>query len=1026
MLSLRGNRQESYSDSDNDSYSSFDESMQSYQVSEQTDTKSKSEKTLQASGNQRRQHDFLKRDSDGDQNSSDDMEDTTIVSKLQRTIDAVDKSSYDLISSVRASDWKTAMNIQEDMIKNVLYIGSQGTSVPYSFLSALKFTREFFSQEVEVKEEEDATDFFSQLRQDTSKDLRKSLSDFHRAVQELNTEYASKIEKMDDDESDEEGSGDSDTELENFFKLTDSSSGNALDDASLAVMLGEKDGISLSSFFSNEELSEESIMNKVQELRLKISGSITEKSAKDNDKILKRMKRSRNVYFSVALQSILSEVERLGLFPKSQVLLCALLFADCFGERRKNTIQKHIYKDHRAIAEAFPSLKLNRLFNLDECDSTDQKSDRDSITLRQWITAAEYFVRYLSIILRNNDLLTLIIQQEEIIRKGQTASNTASQGFGMEASGALLSPFTLASRLMEEYVEVLRGTELHEKNYLGWLQVESILLFVIDRTLCLYEKCNLRGSLANEHHHNTLLIASNMMYLLHYRTSDVHAQIHDRYYKVLNTNAAKSYIKRDLSETIQSVVSLFDTAKSAEFPYLGLRATLYQIHHLAINNDMKTAISLFHKARCDDRIKELASQHHTESTGGDSRADAENLTRVMYNRVLAVIGTALFQKGKIQQAGQFLLALYLPVAQQWTTSQYGIFTKELLLAQLSLQHSTALRFSSLPSLQGEKHAEPTVNLGALQANLDKTMLPSWKTNIEEVYLPPHLHLNSELLDGIFYVYCMIYQDTSSRRGANRHANEPKLYRSFLHSYERQNFLNQPKSNKDLIYASIVAFRNVDWKTCCARLSEISFFEGLFLSDEASNGRIELHTTLKIECMKKFLQSARGVFSSIEVTHLSEKFDVPELEVRKCIRRMIAHRELHGKFAGSEENVFDFDHSHHSALRRAVLQLSERVLGTVEGLQKSQEFKHMQALYNNSDSFGKGSLNFRNRQRGRGKPHEGGSHLDDNRPQFDGGQSMSDFPMRNQNEPRKIRGGTIRNAPARNPFATLRGNRFISR
>ena len=1025
MLSLRGNRHESYSDSDDDSYSSFDESMQSFQTPDVAGSASQSINAAQSSGNMRRQHDFLKRDSDGDQNSSDDMDDTTIVSKLQRTIDSVDKNSYDLMSAVRSKDWKSAINIQEEMIKSSAYINSQGAPAPYSFLSALKFSWEFFQQGNSKTSDDDASDFITDLRQETPKELRKSLSDFHRTVKEKYDEYASKIERMDDDEEDGEESEESDTELEKFLELSESANGGSLDDASIAAMLGDKSGFSLSSFFTNEELSEESIMSKIQELRLKISGGLTEKSAKENEKILKRMKRSRNVYFSVALQSILSEVERLGLFPKSQVVLCALLFADCFGERRKNAIQKHIFKDFTALSETFPSLNFTRLTALDESEQKLESSPaKDSITLRQWMMAAEYFVRYLSIIGKNDDLLAVIIQQEELIRSGRTPS-AGESSFGMEISGALLSPFTLALRLMEEYVEVLRATELHEKSYLGWLQAESILLFVIDSTLRLYEKVSLRGKLAEEHHHHTQLIASNALFLLHYRTADVHAQIYDRYYKNLLTDA--SYIKRDISTSMQALVGLFASSKTGSVSSLELRAVLYYIHNLAINNDLRGAVSIFHSARCDDRIKEMASEHTVDSAEDSARIDAENLTRVMYNRVLAVIGTALFQQGRVQQAGQYLLALYLPIAQQWATSQYGIFTKELLLAQLSLKHQTALRFSSLPSLQGEKHSEPTMSIGALQASLEKTLQPSMKTHIEEAYLPPHLHLNSELLDCIFFVFCMMHHDNTQRRGANRYSNDPKLYKSFLHGYERQNFLNSPKTNKDLIYAAIVAFRAMDWKTCCTRIGEIPIFDALFKNDQTSQGRLELETTIKTECLKKFLQNARGVFSCMEVEHLAQKFGITAKEVRQCIFRMLAHRELHGFFTTADEAVFKFDHSHHSALQRAILQLSERVLSTVEGFQRAQEFKHMQSLYGHSDSFSKGKLNFRNRQQGRGRmPYDGGANAEEHRMHPDGGSAMSEFPTQRNNEPRKLRGGTVRHAPAKNPFATLRGNRFISR
>ena len=1011
MLSLRGNREDSYSDSDDASYSSFDESMDNFRVS---DTRAKSDGSQVTTGSFRRAHDFLKRDDDKDENSSDGMEDTNIVSRLQRFVDSIDKHSYELMSSVRSRDWKAALTALEELKKNVSYLDSQGARVPYSFLSGLKFTQDFFAQPAQAGEEGDEpVDALSQIRHETPKELRKTLSDFQRDIKALCEERAQQIERMDDEDSDaDDGSDDSDVDLEEMLRLgSEGPAGEALDETLAAAVLGGKDGFSLSTLLASQELSEASIINKVQELRLKLAGGIAEKSSKDSDKRLKRMKRSRSVLFSLAMQSILREVEAAGRFPKSQALLCALLFADCFGERRQESVQKRVYKDLRALGELFPSMRLATLATVDEAAEGARHAKHQRATVRQWLMAAEYLNRYLSVLEAHPDVTKLVLSHDE----------TSSTQFGIEMSTSLLLPFTLASRITEEYLEAVRATELHEASYLGWLRIESILLFLLERTLRLY----VAREPAAAHLEHTLHLSDSMLFLLHYRSSDVHAELYDRYYAP--TAAAKAFVQRDLTASILSLRGISHAPRvSADFPSIALRSSLYLIHHHAANGRVEEATRLFRTARCDEQVKALARARASPTREASTQQEAQSRTRVAYNRVLAAIATALFRRGQVQPAGEFLTALFVPQAHQGPPGHHSIYTKELLLAQLSLRHGTAIRFSAVPSMEGTGNTEPVVEHRAVRGTLERFLLPAWKTAVEDVYLPPHLHLNVELLDCIFFVYCMLYQEVSNRRGANRFATEPRVYRGFLNSYERQSFLNDPVTNKDLVYAAVAAFRTADWERCCDRLREVPLFRAVLADAPAL---LALTTTIKTECLKKFMLGARGILANVRVEHLSTKFTLPADEARRIISQMVVRREIYGAFADETETAFVFDHAQHTPLQKSVLQLSEKVVGTIDCAQKAQEYKHVQKLYTFPDAFGKGAFFNRNRHRGRGRGgHDGPSgsfNADDNRLVADGSAMPADSGP-NAMDHRRVRGGTIRNTPLRNPFATLRGNRYVSR
>ena len=319
-----------------------------------------------------------------------------------------------------------------------------------------------------------------------------------------------------------------------------------------------------------------------------------------------------------------------------------------------------------------------------------------------------------------------------------------------------------------------------------------------------------------------------------------------------------------------------------------LRESMYALHHYvrgrASTDECKLRATLYfvyHLAQQGDH-SEAHRLFLTAKCGKYAHQTKDVAIRVQYNRCIMQIAIAAFRIGNIAYAGQSLLNIY-------SLNKY----KELVAqAQDRRRQETGLRHN---------------------------------------YVPPHMHINTEITDAIYFIYCMLFHDYSRRK-------EFQVYRIFVTSMQRQHFLGPPESSRERIYAAISAFRKADWETSVSHIRAIGGWKAIGLDTGATEKLLDpLFQTIKLECLKNFLAHHRGYYGNIGLNDLVAKFGLDIATVRKKLTRMILSRELYGSFNPGMTHLH-IGSSHHTVHEKTLLYLMDRVQQLSELTERAQDQK----------------------------------------------------------------------------------------
>jgi len=568
---------------------------------------------------------------------------------------------------------------------------------------------------------------------------------------------------------------------------------------------GPREG--LSAFKEGEEINEETVAKKITEIQ-------NSRGKKGTDK---------RTYVGV-LQSLLHSC---AFSPRAQAYVCSLLIAATFDAPRKNS----------------------------------------SFSPSTWNRTATHLTQLMGLIEQYpNDVIEE--DPEKAAKRAKPAASAPGNNAPPENSFlSQIENFTVkstvhaqASRLVEEYMDGVRTTEIFADAYLQWLRAESTLLGILIRAHALYNKA---GSMPQ-----AVTIASNILGLVYYRKETIHKQLMNQYLP-----GATGIVTENLNQTVTSLNTFIQkNATSQEPKFL---AVLSVVYHLCEHLELESAQTLFGNYKCADGI----------TTCGD------HAVRVMYNRCLAALAICLFRKGNINDAGITLSNLYSIVVQG--RSQY----KELL--------------AQTPPRGGASSAEGTGN------RVDKL--------IRSMFVPWHMHVNIEVTDSIFFIYCMLYQDNNKRR-------DNKVYRSFVQGYEKQHFLGPPENSREHVFAALCAFRKSDWRNCVEHLKNITCWSSF---GESRDFLTPLIQTVKVDCLRNFLSANRGSYANVSIAHLQNKFALPLQTVRDTITRMLLQKEISG-ILNEAESVLYMDNTQYTKVQQAVLNLADKAILLTDFTERVQE------------------------------------------------------------------------------------------
>jgi translation initiation factor 3 subunit C len=322
-------------------------------------------------------------------------------------------------------------------------------------------------------------------------------------------------------------------------------------------------------------------------------------------------------------------------------------------------------------------------------------------------------------------------------------------------------------------------------------------------------------------------------------------------------------VTEDLGASVLAVNGFLQ--KNATTPDAKFVSVLSVVYHLAEHLKVTDAQLLFTTYKCPDLV--LTS--------------TDNTARVLYNRCLAQISIALFRTGNIGDAGITINNLYsLP------------------------------RYKELLAQASERRQQADTRIEKL---------------IRGRFVPCHMHVNTEVTDAIFFLYCMLFVDNRGRR-------DNKVFRNFVTAYERQHFLGPPENSRERVFAALIAFRKADWFSCQEHIRNITCWAAF---GEKRDFLKPLFRIVKVECLRNFLTTNRGSYANVSLAHLAEKFDLDLTGVRNTVTRMVLQKDISG-ILDEAEVVLHIDNTQYTTVQQAALNVADKAILLTDFTERVQD------------------------------------------------------------------------------------------
>ncbi|KAI8920231.1 eukaryotic translation initiation factor 3 subunit 8 N-terminus-domain-containing protein [Powellomyces hirtus] len=290
-------------------------------------------------------------------------------------------------------------------------------------------------------------------------------------------------------------------------------------------------------------------------------------------------------------------------------------------------------------------------------------------------------------------------------------------------------------------------------------------------------------------------------------------------------------LNEELEEPVRLVENLCTSLYKTDVDRVRTRALLCHVYHLALHDN-------FQKAR--DMLLMSHLQDHVGQT--------EVFTQILFNRTMVQLGLCAFRSGLIRETTNAL---------QEISSSGKV--KELLAQGVQMQ-----RYS-------EKTPE--------QERLEK-----------QRQLPFHMHINLELLECVYLTASMLLEIPNM--AANAHEPRRKViskpFRRMLDYNERQGFTGPPENTRDHIMGAAKALAAGEWQRCQDLIHTVKIWE---LMPQADKIKDMLTTKIKEEGLRTYLFTYAPYYDSLGQDQLASMFDLPALQVRGIISRMIINEEI---------------------------------------------------------------------------------------------------------------------------------------
>ncbi|GJJ77668.1 translation initiation factor 3 subunit C [Entomortierella parvispora] len=200
----------------------------------------------------------------------------------------------------------------------------------------------------------------------------------------------------------------------------------------------------------------------------------------------------------------------------------------------------------------------------------------------------------------------------------------------------------------------------------------------------------------------------------------------------------------------------------------------------------------------------------------------------------------------------------------------------------------------------------------------------------ESHIPPHMHLNLELLECTYLTCSMLLEISSSMvstgqteaRVLKRSAMTP--FQRALQYYNRRVFSGPPETTRDHILSAWNALAAWDWQQC----SDLIMKAWDRLSDGPEGARSMLHSKIQEEGLRMFLFSNKTHYTSIGLDQLAGMFDLERSAVISIVSKMVWHNEIQARI-DLVDGLLTLDHVQPNQVHTLTLALAEHATLLVE-------------------------------------------------------------------------------------------------
>ena len=337
-----------------------------------------------------------------------------------------------------------------------------------------------------------------------------------------------------------------------------------------------------------------------------------------------------------------------------------------------------------------------------------------------------------------------------------------------------------------------------------------------------------------------------------------------------------TYYKDETQDPNENVTRIAEYIFEHDAKETYTRAVIYLVYYHAVNDNWVRAQDVMLTHRVQDTIQQYPKQ-----------------VQILYNRVLAQLGICAFRHG-----------------------------------HLDIAHDTLLDLISNSRLK--EHLAQGFNPRSLDSEQEPIAL--------KFILPYHLHISVELIECVYMCAAMIKEVPymASKELETKKRLISRLFHNQLKNREKQLIVGPPDSSRDYIISAAYKMREGNWKECCKLVLNIRVW-ALFKREREVKDMLRVR--IKETTLETYLYGFSQAFSSISLSSLSSKFELPESTVSKIVSQLISSHKLQASLDEPSRSII-IHSTQSNRLQQLSIRLSEKLDMLASSNQDLAKFKQI--------------------------------------------------------------------------------------